>query len=114
VRLLSYFDTVTGLPNRRHLVEQVALGLNEAAGVAALGVVAFRVHNFDRVVQAHGNEAGNTLIVHVARRVEAELERICQGGTILWRTDLPSVCRTADGELSILLRSACRRTTSRP
>jgi GGDEF domain-containing protein len=79
---------------------RAALGLT-----AALGVVAFRVHNFDRVVQAHGNEAGNKLIVQVARRIEAELERICQGGTILWRTDLPSVCRTADGELSIPLRS---------
>jgi predicted signal transduction protein with EAL and GGDEF domain/CheY-like chemotaxis protein len=105
VRLLSYFDTVTGLPNRQHLAEQVALALNEPAGVAALGVVAFRVHNFDRVAQAHGNEAGNTLVVQVARRIEAELERICQGGTILWRTDMPSVCRTGDGELSILLRS---------
>jgi DNA-binding response OmpR family regulator len=29
VRLLSYFDTVTGLPNRRHLAEQVAHCLTE-------------------------------------------------------------------------------------
>jgi len=105
VRLLSYFDTVTGLPNRRHLSEQVALALNEASGAAALGVVAFRLHNFDRIVQAHSSGFADKLIVQVARRIEAELERVCQGGTILWRTDLPSVCRTADGELSLLLRS---------
>jgi EAL domain-containing protein (putative c-di-GMP-specific phosphodiesterase class I)/PleD family two-component response regulator len=105
VRLLSYFDTPTGLPNRRHLSEQVALALKEAASAAAFGVVAFRVHNFDRVAQAQGIEAASKLIMQMARRIEAELERISHGGTILWRTDLPSVCRTADGELSILLRS---------
>ncbi|MDQ1240954.1 MAG: hypothetical protein QG550_204 [Pseudomonadota bacterium] len=105
VRLLSYFDTPTGLPNRRHLSEQVALALKEASSSAAFGVVAFRVHNFDRVAQAQGLEAADKLIVQMARRIEGELERISHGGTILWRTDLPSVCRTADGELSILLRS---------
>jgi EAL domain-containing protein (putative c-di-GMP-specific phosphodiesterase class I)/PleD family two-component response regulator len=105
VRLLSYFDTPTGLPNRRHLSEQVALALKEASSSAAFGVVSFRVHNFDRVAQAQGSEAASELIVQMARRIEAELERISHGGTILWRTDLPSVCRTADGELSILLRS---------
>jgi predicted signal transduction protein with EAL and GGDEF domain/CheY-like chemotaxis protein len=105
VRLLSYFDTVTGLPNRRHLSEQVALALNEKAATAASAVVAFRVHNFDRIVQAQGSELANKLIVQLARRVEGELERISLGDTILWRTDLPSVCRTADGELAILLRS---------
>jgi EAL domain-containing protein (putative c-di-GMP-specific phosphodiesterase class I)/PleD family two-component response regulator len=105
VRLLSYFDTATGLPNRRHLSEQVALALKDSAGKAAMGVVAFRVHHFDRIVQAQGGEFADKLIVQIARRVESELERISQGGTILWRTDLPSVCRTADGELAILLRS---------
>ena len=104
VRLLSYFDTATGLPNRRHLSEQVAVALKEG-GTAASGVVAFRVHHFDRIVQAQGGEIANRLIVQIARCIEGELERIGQGGTILWRSDLPSVCRTADGELAILLRS---------
>jgi len=105
VRLLSYFDTVSGLPNRRHLTEQVALALGDPGGVAAMGVVAFRVHHFDRIVQAHGGDFARSTLVQLARRIESELERISQGGTILWRTDLPSVCRTADGELSVLLRS---------
>jgi predicted signal transduction protein with EAL and GGDEF domain/DNA-binding response OmpR family regulator len=105
VRLLSYFDTVTGLPNRRHLSEQVALALGESSGIAAMGVVAFRLHHFDRIVQAHSAEFANKLVVQVARRIHDELERIGQGGAILWRSDLPSVCRTGDGELCILLRS---------
>jgi DNA-binding response OmpR family regulator/GGDEF domain-containing protein len=105
VRLLSYFDTVTGLPNRRHLSEQVALALQEKAGTATTAVVTFRVHNFDRIVQAQGSALANQVVVQLARRVAGELERISVGGTILWRTDLPSVCRTADGELGLLLRS---------
>ena len=82
VRLLSYFDTVTGLPNRRRLAEQVSSALADPAGSAGAGVVAFRVHNFDRVVQARGHDYGNKLIVQLARRIEAELERIGQGGSI--------------------------------
>jgi predicted signal transduction protein with EAL and GGDEF domain/DNA-binding response OmpR family regulator len=105
VRLLSYFDTESGLPNRRHLAEQVGLTLADPSTVAALAVVTFRVHHIDRIVQAHGGDYARKLVVQVARRIEDELERISQGGAILWRSDLPSVCRTADGELSILLRS---------
>lgn len=105
VRLLSYFDTDTALPNRRHLAEHVALALNERGSTAAFAVVAFRIHGFDRIVQAQGIAFANKLISLVARRIDAELGRISQGGTILWRTDLPSVCRTSEGELSVLLRS---------
>ena len=105
VRLLSYFDTITGLPNRRHLTEQVALALNEKAGAEASGVVTFRVHNFDRIVQTQGNELANAVLVQLARLVESELERISLGGMILWRSKVPSVCRTSEGELSVLLRS---------
>jgi EAL domain-containing protein (putative c-di-GMP-specific phosphodiesterase class I)/DNA-binding response OmpR family regulator/GGDEF domain-containing protein len=105
VRLLSYFDTDTKLPNRRHLEEQVAQALHERSSTAAFAAVAFRVLAFDRITQAQGSAFAQQLLSHVARRIETELGRICQGGTILWRTDLPSVCRTADGELSLLLRS---------
>ena len=105
VRLLSYFDTETKLPNRRHLAEQVEQALNERSSTAAFAAVAFRVHGFDRILQAQGGAYAHKLIGLVARRIETELGRIGQGGTILWRTDLPSVCRTADGELSLLLRS---------
>jgi len=105
VRLLSYFDPDTGLPNRRHLAEQVTLCLMEPGATAASGVVAFRLHDFDRIAQAQGSEFAGRLVLRMARRVEAELGRIAQGGSILWRSDLPSVCRSADGELAVLLRS---------
>jgi EAL domain-containing protein (putative c-di-GMP-specific phosphodiesterase class I)/PleD family two-component response regulator len=105
VRLLSYFDVVTKLPNRRHLAERIEQATAEPSGTGAIGVVTFRVHAFDRIVQVQGPDYANRLVKQVARRIESELGRIAQGGAILWRADLPSVCRTADGELSVLLRS---------
>jgi EAL domain-containing protein (putative c-di-GMP-specific phosphodiesterase class I)/PleD family two-component response regulator len=105
VRLLSYFDVVTKLPNRRHLAEQLEQASAEPAGTGAMGVVTFRVHTFDRIAQVQGQDYANRLVKQVARGIEAELGRIAQGGTILWRADLPSACRTADGEVSVLLRS---------
>ncbi len=105
VRRLSYFDTVTGLPNRRHLAEQAKLALAEPGGAAATGIVAFRVHNFDAIVQAQGREFGDQLITRIAGRLEAEFARLGEGGTIMRRADSPSVCRSADGELAVLMRS---------
>jgi diguanylate cyclase (GGDEF)-like protein len=105
VRMLSSSDSVTGLPNRRHLAEQVGQALADPAVKPNAGVVAFRLHNFDRVAQARGHDYGSRMLVQLAGRIEAELERVGQAGGILWRTDEPSVCRTADGELSVLLRS---------
>ena len=105
VRRLSYFDADTKLPNRRHLAEQVAQLLAEPAGIGAAGIVAFRLHNFDRVVQAHGKEYAGRLLVQVSQRIAGELARVGEGGSVLWRNDQPSVCRTAEGELALLLRS---------
>ena len=105
VRRLSYFDTVTGLPNGRHLSEQVARALKEPAGDCASAVVAFRVHAFDSIAQAQGREFAARLVVRIARGIEAELSRIGESGTIAWGADSQPVCRTADGELAVLLRS---------
>ena len=105
VRLLSYFDPVTRLPNRRHLVEQLEQARAEPAGAVATGVVTFRVHAFDRIAQVQGRDFTVRLVHQLARRIDAELGRIAQGGTIVWRSDMPSACSTAEGELSVLLRS---------
>lgn len=105
VKLLSFFDTVTGLPNRRHLAEQVGLARKDAGSSIASAVVVFRLHQFDRVAQAQGRDFANRTLLRLGRRIEAELERLGQAGSILWRSDLRLVCRTADDELGVLLRS---------
>ena len=105
VRQLSYSDAATGLPNRRSLAEQVSAALADPAGATATAVVAFRVHGFDRLVQARGRAFAERLLAQIAALLEGEIARIGQGGTILWHASLPSACRSAEGELSVLLRS---------
>ncbi len=105
VRQLSYFDSATGLPNRRHLSEQIVTALQDGSGVVASGVVAFRMHGFDRIVQAQGLEFANRLIAKLAKRVEHEIENLSQGGAIPWRAGPAAVCRTAESEVATALRS---------
>ena len=105
VRRLSYFDTTTGLPNRRHFCEEAARVLAASEGSTAAAVVAFRVHAFDRIVQAQGRDFGERLVAEAGRRVEEALGHIAQGRSILWSTGQSPVCRTADGELAVLVRS---------
>ncbi len=104
VRQLSYFDTASGLPNRRHLAEQVTAALADKAGIAATAAVAVRIHGYDRIVQARGLEFANQLVARLARSLERELANVSQGGAVPWRAT-HAVCRTAEAELAMLLRS---------
>jgi EAL domain-containing protein (putative c-di-GMP-specific phosphodiesterase class I)/DNA-binding response OmpR family regulator/GGDEF domain-containing protein len=105
VHTLSYFDAPTGLPNHRHLAEQIEKMLKEDAGAQAFGVIAFRYHGFDRIVQAQGAEFANALLAQVARGIETELSGAVKGGATIWRSGSLGVCRTGEGELAIVLRS---------
>jgi predicted signal transduction protein with EAL and GGDEF domain/DNA-binding response OmpR family regulator len=105
VRRLSYSDSATGLPNRRFLSEQVSAALADPAGATTTAVVAFRIHGFDRLVQARGGGFAERLLAQVAALIEGEIARIGQAGTILWQSSRPSVCRSAEGEVAALLRS---------
>jgi DNA-binding response OmpR family regulator len=95
VRMLSYSDAATGLPNRRHLSEQVTASLADSAGLVASGVVAFRIHDLDYVAQAQGLEAANELVARTARRLEDSLAAISDGGTVPWRKSAAAVCRSS-------------------
>jgi len=105
VRLLSYSDAPTGLPNRRHLSEQITAALQESAGMVASGVVSFRIHNLDHVAQAQGLEAANEVVASVARHLEAELANLSDGQAVPWRASSAAVCRTAETEVTMLIRS---------
>ena len=103
VRTLSYFDAATGLPNQRTLAEQVTEALRDDTTLET-GVVAFRLHQADRIVQAQGAPFADALMVQVARNLEAELTSAAMDGAIIWRADA-SVCRIGAAELGVLLRS---------
>jgi EAL domain-containing protein (putative c-di-GMP-specific phosphodiesterase class I)/DNA-binding response OmpR family regulator/GGDEF domain-containing protein len=105
VRQLSYFDPASGLPNRQYLSEAATSVLQDPEGAAATAIATFRIHDFDRIVQAEGREFANRLLAQVATLLEHEHSNVSQGGTITWRTSPVSVCRSAESELAMLLRS---------
>jgi EAL domain-containing protein (putative c-di-GMP-specific phosphodiesterase class I)/DNA-binding response OmpR family regulator/GGDEF domain-containing protein len=105
VRTLSYSDPATGLPNRAHLSEHITAALQDMSGIVASGVVAFRVHNLDQVVQAQGLEAANEMVARVARRLEDELSAVSDGATVPWRASSAAVCRTSETQLAMFFRS---------
>ena len=80
IRQLAHFDVLTGLCNRRLLLEQLALELQEVerlprrASLAALNLNAFQAVN-----DSLGMAAGDTVLRAIARRLSALLE---QGQTL--------------------------------
>src|SRR5512137_2996943 len=69
VRTLSYFDSATGLPNRQYLLEQLSIALRDRAPGVAMCVATFRVHGFDRIMQAHGSDVAKSVLTEVARQI---------------------------------------------
>jgi EAL domain-containing protein (putative c-di-GMP-specific phosphodiesterase class I) len=55
-------------------------------------------------VQAQGLEFASKLVARMARGVERELASVSQGGAVPWHAS-NAVCRTAEGELALLLCS---------
>jgi EAL domain-containing protein (putative c-di-GMP-specific phosphodiesterase class I)/CheY-like chemotaxis protein len=105
VQTLSYSDSATGLPNRRHLLEQLSLALKDRKPGIALCVAAFRVHGLDRIAQAHGAELADKLLSEAARQIGEHLTEARAGGTLLKLPSAATVCRTSEAGLALLIHS---------
>ena len=105
VRTLSYFDSATGLPNRQYLLEQLSIALKDRSPGVAMCVATFRVHGFDRIMQAHGSEVAKNVLSAVARQLESGLSEVGAGGALARHANGPSVCRTTESSLTVLVQS---------
>ena len=71
---LAYFDPLTGLPNRRHLVEQLAEAQALAAHTGAFGALLFiDLDNFKLLNDTMGHAVGDKLLHEVAQRLRSTL-----------------------------------------
>ncbi len=67
---LAYFDALTGLPNRRMLLDRLGLALAAARRSGQVGAVLFvDLDNFKQINDARGHTLGDQLLVEVARRL---------------------------------------------
>ena len=70
IRMLAYFDSLTGLPNRAFLHEQLALKLKIAASARTqVAVIALDVEHLNRINQSLGVTAGDSLLRGIAQRL---------------------------------------------
>jgi diguanylate cyclase (GGDEF)-like protein len=71
LRHQAYHDALTGLPNRRHLLEAVELSLER--GVGSTAVLYLDLDRFKSVNDTWGHGAGDELLVSFARRLEGAI-----------------------------------------
>lgn len=69
---LAYFDALTGLPNRRLLLQRIDTALQQARQAGGMGCLFFiDLDNFKQINDASGHGAGDSLLVQAARRLHA-------------------------------------------
>jgi diguanylate cyclase (GGDEF)-like protein/PAS domain S-box-containing protein len=72
VRQLAYYDPLTGLPNRRLLLERLDHALVQAKRFSrSLAVMFLDLDNFKKINDSLGHEAGDLLLKEVATRLAA-------------------------------------------
>jgi diguanylate cyclase (GGDEF)-like protein len=72
LRRLAHFDVLTGLPNRSLLADRLeqALGRARRSG-KPMAVALIDLDGFKAINDVYGHEAGDALLVTVARRMKA-------------------------------------------
>ena len=72
---LAYFDALTGLPNRRMLLDRMEHALANAQKAAQVGAVLYiDLDNFKQINDARGHTVGDMLLMQVAQRL-TQLQR---------------------------------------
>ena len=71
---LAYFDGLTGLPNRRMLLDRMEYALHMAQKTSQVGAVLYiDLDNFKQINDARGHSIGDALLMQVAGRLTQQL-----------------------------------------
>lgn len=74
IKELAYSDTLTGLPNRRSLIDELTSRVELLAKhKAAVAVLIVNLDNFKRVNDVHGQKQGDAVLQEATRRMQSVL-----------------------------------------
>lgn len=73
MRRLAYYDSLTGLPNRRYFKEEIFLRLKliKEMGKGEMAVMFIDVDNFKQVNDSLGHDIGDELLVHFSKSLQS-------------------------------------------
>lgn len=71
---LAYYDALTGLPNRRFLIDSLRAAIDRDARVVSFSaVLVIDLDNFSRINDTQGHDSGDCLLVSVAEQLRQRL-----------------------------------------
>jgi|CXWL01.1.fsa_nt_gi diguanylate cyclase (GGDEF)-like protein/PAS domain S-box-containing protein len=77
VRHLAFYDALTGLPNRRMLIDRLSQAMAASKRSGLYGALMFLdLDNFKPINDAHGHEVGDLLLIEVGRRLSSCLREM--------------------------------------
>ncbi len=105
VRELAFHDPLTGLPNRRLLNDRLGLAMAQSKRSGTYGAVLFLdLDNFKPLNDLHGHDAGDQLLIEVARRLHGcvrEIDTVARFGGDEFVVILGALDATPDESLAL-------------
>ena len=100
IRSLAFYDPLTGLPNRRHLMERLRQPLDaDAPHSRSQALLLIDLDHFKTLNDTLGHQAGDILLQEVARRILActhEADTVCRLGGDEFVVVLEDLSKTAE------------------
>ncbi len=100
---LAYFDNLTGLPNRRMLIDQFDAAVKEAASTnSAVALLFLDLDRFKRINDTLGHHIGDDLLIAVAERIKHCL-RTCDTVSRINNSEPACISRLGGDEFVVFL-----------
>lgn len=94
---MALYDSLTGLPNRAHLMARLETAIaRPGEGATLVGLMYFDIDKFKRINDTHGHDIGDEVIIGFAKRVSA----VIRANDVMGRMGGDEFCLLVEGNCS--------------